>query len=151
PALRALYARNLPRKPQTLDGWQSMFNVIYPRSVNDDHSGRSVLGLFEELGELAEAIRVFDRHPKYFAGEAADVFSYLMGIANDHALAVATSEGQEFSFEKAFIRRYPGLCVHCGHQKCVCPIIPDATVGRSAKELDLAPLDTLFSLSPQAL
>ncbi len=150
PALRRLYTQNYPRKPQTLDAWQSMFNEIYPRSV-DDQSGRSVLGLFEELGELAEAIRVFDRHPKYLAGEAADVFSYLMGIANEHALTVATHEGQEFSLEKAFTRRYPGLCVHCGHQKCACPIIPDATVGRSAKELDLAPLDTLFSLPPKAL
>jgi nucleoside phosphorylase/NTP pyrophosphatase (non-canonical NTP hydrolase) len=149
-ALREIYERNQSKRPKTLDQWQSMFNAIYPRGT-DDQPGRSILGLFEELGELAEAVRVFDRHPKYLAGEAADVFSYLMGIANEHALSLATHESREFSFETAFTRRYPGLCVHCGHQKCVCPLVPDATVGRSAKELDLAPLDSLLSLRPSAV
>jgi len=50
-------------------------NRIYPRSVND--AGRSTIGLLEELGEMAEAIRVYDAHPQYFLGEAADAFSYI--------------------------------------------------------------------------
>jgi len=52
-----------------------MFDKIYQRDVSDLGTGRSIVGLMEELGELAEAVRVFDKHPKYVAGEAADVFS----------------------------------------------------------------------------
>lgn len=115
-------------------------------------TGRSTLGLFEEIGEFAEAIRVFDRHPKYFAGEAADVFSYIMGIANEFVVREKTrNPGYKFSLEKEFIFRYPGLCKHCGFQVCVCPTIPDATVGRMSKELPVDNFQKLFSLVPKKL
>jgi NTP pyrophosphatase (non-canonical NTP hydrolase) len=110
-----------------------MFAQIYERRVDD--RARSTLGLFEELGELAEAIRVFDRFPKYLAGEAADVFSYLMGVANEHALRRAQDNEPEFSLGTEFLRRYPGLCVQCGYYVCLCPPIPQATIGRLAKKL----------------
>jgi NTP pyrophosphatase (non-canonical NTP hydrolase) len=142
-ALRAKYNENKDRRPSSLDDWQRMFQAIYPRQVHDQ-PGRSTSGLFEELGELAEAIRVFDRHPKFFVGEAADVFSYLMGLANEHFLRAEASGEGPFSLEEAFIRQYPGLCPQCGYQVCVCPSIPDATVGRMAKELDLGKLDAFF-------
>jgi hypothetical protein len=134
-ALRQQYATNRARMPHDLSGWQSMFADIYPRTVED--KGRSTVGLLEELGELAEAIRVYERHPKYFAGEAADVFSYLMGIANEHALRSEQDSDQRFSLDDLMLRSYPGLCVQCGFQVCVCPAIPSATVGRMSKELDL--------------
>lgn len=105
--------------------------------------------MLEELGELAEAVRVFDRYPKYFAGEAADVFSYLMGLANEYALRLQRDTDRVFSFEDEFIQRYPGLCVQCGYEVCVCPLIPEATVGRLAKELDLKQLDPLFSVDSE--
>ncbi len=145
-AMREEYIRNLGRQPRGLDEWQSMFQAIYPRSLKDRDF--SVSGLFEELGELAEAIRVFDRFPKYFAGEAADVFSYIMGIANEHRLRERAGK-RDFSFEAEFIRRYPGLCVQCGNRVCVCPAVPEATVGRLSKELDLSPSDGLFQLEPE--
>ncbi|MGH9894326.1 MAG: hypothetical protein ACREA0_20550, partial [bacterium] len=138
-ALRDLYRANHSKRPTSLDEWQQMFQRIYPRTL-EDAAARSTLGLLEELGELAEAVRVFDRHPKYFAGEAADVFSYLMGIANEHARHVAQKTGGDFSFQAELLRRYPGLCIHCGYQKCACPAVPEGTVGRMAKELDLAPM-----------
>ena len=117
-----------------------MFQEIYPRSL-DEH-GRSTIGLLEELGEAAEAVRVFEQHPKYFFGEAADIFSYIMGIANEHALSLA-KEGEEFSFGEEFLRRYPGLCPQCGSRVCACPSVPQATVGRMAKEIDLK-TETIF-------
>jgi hypothetical protein len=86
---------------------------------------------------LAEAIRVFDRYPKYLAGEAADVFSYLMGVANEQALRRARDNEPEFSLETEFLKRYPGLCVQCGYYVCTCPPIPEATIGRLAKEIDV--------------
>jgi len=58
--------------------------VPYPREADD--RARSTIGLFEELGEIAEAIRVFEKYPMYFLGEAADIFSYLMGIVILHPL-----------------------------------------------------------------
>jgi hypothetical protein len=97
----------------------------------------------EELCELAEAIRVFELHPKYFLGEAADTFSYLMGIANEHAMRLA-QDGIPFSFEDEFLTRFPGFCVQCGSKVCVCPAVPAATVGRMAKEVDIAAEESPF-------
>jgi NTP pyrophosphatase (non-canonical NTP hydrolase) len=141
-AVRDMYKANEKRRPKSLNGWQQMFAAVYPRNLEDKES-RSIVGLLEELGELGEAIRVFERFPKYFAGEAADVFSYLMGIANEHALKIEMHGGPPFSLEYEFIQRYPGLCVQCGFKVCVCPNVPQATVGRLAKELDLTD-GTLF-------
>lgn len=146
-AMREQYDNNSAKRPHGLDQWQDMFQAIYPRNLKDRDF--SVSGLFEELGELAEAIRVFERFPKYFAGEAADVFSYIMGIANEHRLREKAKQ-RAFSFEAEFIRRYPGLCVQCGNRMCVCPAVPEATVGRMSKELDLGPTDALFRLDPEA-
>ncbi len=147
-AVQAKHAENSGRRPQSLNEWQRMFDRIYPRETKDLGSGHSTVGLLEELGELAEAVRVFDKHPKYFAGEAADVFSYIMGIANEHQLNLQMEGKPEFDFEAEFLRRYPGLCLQCGHEVCICPTVPDSTVGRLAKELDLAPIDRLFNLDP---
>lgn len=148
-AVQAKYQQNAHLRPKGLNEWQRMFADIYPRSA-EERAGRSTIGLLEELGEMAEAVRVFERHPKYFAGEAADVFSYLMGIANEHALTLDQSEQKVFSFESEFLRRYPGLCVQCGYQICVCPAVPDSTVGRMAKELELNNGASLFGLEPEA-
>src|SRR5262249_6046412 len=145
-ALRAKHEENIHHRPRGLNEWQKMFDKIYPRDVSGLGGGRSTLGLLEEVGELAEAVRVFCKHPKFFAGEAADVFSYIMGIANEHQLKLQMDGKAEFDFEAEFLRRYPGLCLQCGHEVCVCPTVPDSTVGRMAKELDLAPLDQLFKL-----
>jgi nucleoside phosphorylase/NTP pyrophosphatase (non-canonical NTP hydrolase) len=146
-ALTQKFAENRARRPRTLDQWRQMFNDIYPRTPNDRSARRSVNGLFEEIGELAEAIRVFERHPKYVAGEAADVFSYLMGIANEIYLE-EKKDGRLFSLQDSFVRSYPGLCVQCGDQVCSCPVVPEATVGRLAKELDVRTDEILFGPGP---
>jgi hypothetical protein len=113
-----------------------MFDAIYPRSLNTA-GGFSTIALLEELGELAEAVRVFDRYPHYFYGEAADVFSYLMGLANEYALQ-SSERGETFNYELEFLSRYPGLCIACGAQVCICPTVPPATVGRMAKEMPIS-------------
>jgi NTP pyrophosphatase (non-canonical NTP hydrolase) len=146
--LRRLYLDHRGRRPSGLDDWQQMFQEIYPRQVADQ--GRSVIGLFEEVGEFAEAIRVSEKHPMYFLGEAADIFSYLMGIANEHSLRLLQEGGIEFSFEVEFLKRYPGLCMQCGSRSCVCPAIPEATVGRMAKELDIGTGESRFLSDPEA-
>ena len=140
-----IYAQNFPHRPNSLDAWQEMFGSIYPRNLNE--IGRSTIGLMEELGELAEAIRVFDDHPHYFLGEAADTFSYLMGVANEHKLREAEQDRQ-FSYEREYIARYPGLCTQCGSRICICPAVPAATIGRMAKELNIGPSERVFIEDP---
>lgn len=140
--LRRAYLANQRRRPRTLDDWQQMFQAIYPRTAGE--SERNILGLFEELGEFAESIRVFSASPRYFLGEAADVFSYLMGIANEAAMREAAGGRQPFSLEAAMLANYPGLCKSCGMAICTCPTNPDATVGRLSKEIDVKREDNMF-------
>lgn len=140
-AVRNAFQQNWERRPVGLDEWRRMFQLIYPRNVND--GPRSVIGLMEELGELGEAVRVFDDHPEYFLGEAADTFSYLMAIATEYMLRRAR-DGSSFAFEEEYIARYPGLCLQCGSRVCICPAIPSATIGRMAKELKINPEEQPF-------
>jgi len=142
-ALRKKYVDNRLQRPHGIGEWQLMFDKIYPRALDD--SARSIVGLFEELGELAEAVRVFDRYPKYFAGEAADVFSYLMDLANEHSRKLESEDKGVFDLESEFLKRYPGLCMQCGYQVCDCPLVPDSTVGRMAKELEIENMQDLFT------
>ncbi|MCK1478677.1 CHAT domain-containing protein [Bradyrhizobium sp. 197] len=134
--VRELTEANWGSRPTGLNDWQQMFDAIYPRSLNAA-GGFSTIALLEELGELAEAVRVFDRYPHYFYGEAADVFSYLMGLANEYALQCSERE-ETFNYELEFLSRYPGLCIACGARVCICPTVPLATVGRMAKEMPLS-------------
>ncbi|MCK1409531.1 CHAT domain-containing protein [Bradyrhizobium sp. 76] len=134
--VRELTEANWESRPTGLNDWQRMFADIYPRSLNAT-GGFSIIALLEELGELAEAIRVFDRYPHYFYGEAADVFSYLMGLANEYAIQCA-ERGETFNYELEFLSRYPGLCIACGGRVCICPTVPPATVGRMAKEMPIS-------------
>lgn len=136
--LATIARSNWTSRPKTLNEWQAMFQKIYPRQLTDARGARSVVGLFEELGELAEAVRVGDAHPRYFFGEAADTFSYIMAVANEHALKLALDSEHTFSFQDEFLKRYPGLCTQCGHKVCACPSIPEATIGRMAKEINFA-------------
>ena len=133
--VREFTEANWETRPASLNEWQRMFNNIYPRSLNS--MGFSIIALMEELGELAEAVRVFDRYPHYFYGEAADVFSYLMGLANEYALR-CSERGETFDYELEFLARYPGLCIACGARVCICPTVPPATVGRMAKEMPIS-------------
>ena len=132
--VRELTDANWAQRPAGLNDWQQMFGSIYPRTLNS--TGFSTIALLEELGELAEAVRVFDRYPHYFYGEAADVFSYLMGLANEYEIRCSEND-ETFNYEREFLARYPGLCIACGAQVCICPTVPPATVGRMAKEMPI--------------
>jgi NTP pyrophosphatase (non-canonical NTP hydrolase) len=93
-------------QPESLQEWQNMFQRIYPRRITDLHLNRSVLGLFEELGELAEAIIQADRSA--IEEELADTFSYLMGLANELTAQTSAVTNGAFSFEDEFLLRYRG-------------------------------------------
>ena len=72
-------------------------------------------------------------------------FRIFMGIANEYSLQLQRDDLPPFDFEAEYIKRYPGLCVQCGYPVCVCPLVPDSTVGRMAKELDIGEMQDLFT------
>lgn len=83
-AVNDFYRTEFTNRSARLNDWQEIFANIFSHGITEN--GRSTIALMEDLGELAEAVRVFDVHPQYFLGEAADIFSYIMGIASEHAL-----------------------------------------------------------------
>lgn len=141
-ALKRAYNDNQHLIPTSLNGWMKMFDEIYPRATGE--ISKSTIGLMEELGELAEALRVRKLHPKFLAGEAADVFSYLMGIANEYSILKETEGKEGLDLDKEYLSRYPGLCPGCGDFVCTCPSVPASTIGRMSKELDIENYNDFF-------
>lgn len=125
---------NKPR-PQTLGEWQGMFSHIYPAQQTEDY-GPSFARLTEELGELAEAVRVFPAEPGYFLAEAADVFAWLMHIQNIiEQKKEIRKRDRGSALSVAFAEAYPDSCRDCGKLVCACPPILTSTIGRIAHEV----------------
>jgi NTP pyrophosphatase (non-canonical NTP hydrolase) len=138
-ALNAIGISNEARRPHTLSEWQEMFNNIYHRDENTSHAVNTAR-LAEELGELAEAIRVLPIAPQYFVSEAPDVFAWLMGFANQFDFD-RRAQTLGVALEDATEQNYPGSCTVCNFPVCKCPPIPAETLGRIAKE---APIGKVF-------
>src|SRR5205807_4051616 len=60
--------------PERPSEWLRMFRTIYPIHQGEMY-GPTFARLSEELGELGEAVRLFEDEPNYFLSEAADVFA----------------------------------------------------------------------------
>jgi pyrimidine deaminase RibD-like protein/NTP pyrophosphatase (non-canonical NTP hydrolase) len=122
-------------RPRRLKEWQLMYSGIYPAQQTEEY-GPSFARLTEELGELAEAVRVFRAEPGYLLSEAADVFAWLMHIQNivDSRAAVAYNKRGD-ALELAFAKAYPDGCTACGKRRCTCPPILPSTIGRIAHEV----------------
>ncbi|MBI2043672.1 hypothetical protein HYT25_04760 [Candidatus Pacearchaeota archaeon] len=101
------------KRPQTLSGFQKMFNEIYPASSRTlEHAG---VHLAEETGEFSEAIWAYrsNRTDEEFKGvmfEAADYFSCLVGVFNS----------LNINFAEEISKFYPHNCHKCGNSPCVC-------------------------------
>jgi len=112
-----------------------MFGRIYP-SLQLESSGATFGRLAEELGELAEAVRVFSAEPGYFLSEASDVFAWLMHVKNnidsERDVPIA-SRGAEL--EETVWQLYPDSCSDCGQKMCACPPILASTIGRIGHEV----------------
>ncbi len=121
------------RKPSTMTDWRKMFQEIYPAQGTETYAP-TFSRFTEELGELAEAIRVFPVAPGYFLSEASDVFAWLMHLENliEMKADVALSDDD---MECRFAAAYPDGCRDCGYRVCACPPILPGTLGRIANEL----------------
>lgn len=122
-------------RPRNLSEWQRMFDEIYPSKESDEY-GPTFARLSEELGELAEAIRVFSSEPGYFLSEACDVFAWLMHLANLYETKNGVPTDKRYSiigFEMAMA--YPDYCPACLKRICSCPPILKTTIGRIVHEV----------------
>lgn len=127
--------RNQDSKPDSLRGWQTMFNEIYPETGSSD-VGKTSARLWEEVGELSEAIRVFPVAPGYFLSEAADVFAWLMHLMNEFdSMEKRFGESRGRKLQELLANTYPEKCAECGHPICTCPPILERTLGRIGHEV----------------
>lgn len=122
-------------RPRSLGDWQKMFSLIYKVQQTEDY-GLNFGRLTEELGELAETLRIFQAAPRYFLSEAADVFAWLMHIQNivEHKNETPLAKrGQALA--DLFSSAYPDKCLDCDSRVCSCPPILEGTIGRIAHEM----------------
>jgi pyrimidine deaminase RibD-like protein/NTP pyrophosphatase (non-canonical NTP hydrolase) len=134
-ALRSKGTDNVEKRPGSLGAWQRMFSGIYPAQQTEEY-GPTFARCTEELGELAEALRVFPAAPEYFLNEAADMCAWLMHIQNVVDLKKGTAKKERgVAIETEFCRAYPDRCLDCDSEICTCPLILGTTIGRIAHEL----------------
>lgn len=135
PTLKQLGKNNETARPKSLAEWQGMFSEIYPISSVEDYP--ATIGRFtEELGELAEALRVWPIEPGYFLSEAADVFAWLMHLQNlihTKRQLKAAERGRQLT--EWFAKSYPDRCTDCQNSVCTCPPILSDRLGRIANEI----------------
>jgi pyrimidine deaminase RibD-like protein/NTP pyrophosphatase (non-canonical NTP hydrolase) len=131
--LRRIADATVNSQPQTVAEWQRMFAAIYPPTSTEDYP-KTFAKLTEEIGELAEALRVFTAAPGYFLSEAADVFAWLMKLNNlvEYPLP-RTNRGE--MLQGALAEAYPSRCRDCNAAICTCPPILPTTIGRIAHEV----------------
>jgi hypothetical protein len=75
--------------PQRPSDWLRCFREIYVVTADTEY-GPAYARLSEELGELAEAVRLFRDEPNYFLSEAAGVFAWIMRIDNIREMKART-------------------------------------------------------------
>jgi pyrimidine deaminase RibD-like protein/NTP pyrophosphatase (non-canonical NTP hydrolase) len=130
--LGEIAAGSIDRRPTSISAWQKMYAQIFPVSQTEKYE--MVFGRFtEELGELAEAIRIGTVAPGYVISEAADVFAWLMKLINIREKQLPASQrGQKL--EQSMWDQYPNKCRECGNPVCNCPPLLPKTLGRIAHE-----------------
>ncbi len=135
-------------RPEKLSDWLRMFRSIYPVSQSETY-GPAFARLTEELGELAEAVRLFDEEPNYFLSEAADVFAWLMRVENIRETKAGTPVREiGWTLDRGMAVSYPDFCLDCEARPCRCPPILKRTIGRIAKEMP-AQTERVFMSAPE--
>jgi len=132
--LDELAVRNQKQRPKTLAEWQQMFFGIYPITKGEKYP--AIFGRFaEELGEIAETLRVAPAAPGYFLSEAADFFAWFMHLQNRIDLQKGLGSTLGSRLASSFADAYPDKCLDCRNPVCTCrPILP-GTLGRIAHEM----------------
>jgi NTP pyrophosphatase (non-canonical NTP hydrolase) len=107
---------NDKKRPKTMEGFQEMFDKIYPASNRTlDQAG---IHLVEEMGEIAEAVLNYrgnhnDKDFKNIVLESADLISCIMGVFN----SLQTNLAKELSIT------FNENCHVCKKAPCICNFI----------------------------
>ena len=99
--------------------FQKLMKTLY--FVKDQERGLTgtALWLFEEVGEIAEALRHYmivdnpeekTHFKKEIGREMADIFAWVSSLANL----------LEIDLEQVLYEKYPGKCSKCGNNPCTC-------------------------------
>jgi diguanylate cyclase (GGDEF)-like protein len=105
---------------RTPNDFQLLFRRIYGPSWDASEAifSKVVSRLFEELAEVAEAIRFFHLYPKNFENELADFFAWWFAlVSNMHKVAPGTSP---ILVEEILWISYPSYCLNCQLRPCFC-------------------------------
>jgi pyrimidine deaminase RibD-like protein len=138
--LQKIAATNGAAKPSTLAEWQRMFGHIY----EVPELPFTIAKLTEEMGELAEAVRIRHVKPGFFLNEASDAFAWLMQLQNALDRNSLESEAEiGLPLEQAFASGYPDRCSRCHNQICSCSPVAADTIGRIAHDMPVAAQDLL--------
>ena len=135
--LEELYSKHA--RPRKLGEWQRMFAEIFIVPLNEKqepyYTKLIYARLTEEIGELSEAIRLFDSEPGFFLSEASDVFAWLMHLINNFENRVIKERG--YFIEELMCRNYPDYCLDCVKSPCICPPIIIRSKARLAHEFPI--------------
>lgn len=128
---------NRSQRPANFAAWYSMFVGIYTPQQQESFPG--VFGrITEELGELAEAVRLFDLAPGYFFSEASDLFAWLIHFQSLRFRKTRVfGHDAERELSGILFDEYPDCCKECSSRLCVCPPVLRKTAGRIAHEMPL--------------
>lgn len=97
-------------RPGNLNEWQRTLYVIYGQGNNERSLDEIAFHLFEEIGEVAKALRKKDK--KEIVEEVADSFAWLIAVVNRH--------DPEIRIDDMVYNRYSDKCPHCNMKPCRC-------------------------------
>jgi NTP pyrophosphatase (non-canonical NTP hydrolase) len=101
--------------PETLDGWEEMFERIYG-NVNTIQSSKGIgFHFMEEVSEVARELR--REHHAELKNELADVLAWLVAV---YHRAQAHQSGKPTTLSACIWAIYPGKCDKCGSCPCEC-------------------------------
>ena len=157
--VREAYYR-LPTTPRGVNDFQRMYRTIYGDSwgVSDpEMTEDAVLSalrtlytrLFEELGEIAEAIRYHHLYPSNFDNEVADYLAWWFALVSSLHRLQGPHEPMILA-EDLLWTAYPGYCLICGLAPCQCVSGPVRELLSKPSLFDLANLDGLTQARNQA-
>lgn len=121
--LERLAIENMRNKPVSLYDWQTMFSKIYPRNAEGYDQKIIFAHLIEELGEASEAFRIRYYVPTALESELADIFTWIIGMANfvnSHAIEGSVKEYSNYNFAEQVFQMYKGVCPNCKSIPCIC-------------------------------
>ncbi len=88
--------------------FQNLIRELYYEKDRRRGKERTLMWLFEEMGELSKAVR--ENNIKSIKEEIADVIAWVFSLANLYNIDV----------EEALINKYPNKCSKCKSKPCRC-------------------------------